>query len=139
MENEYLEELLEECQENNRLLREHNKLLNDKVSFVEHKCDKTFYIRNVKKNLNTSVSIQSKHTDNEPSDLHLPKAILTRPSKSRNNVKVTDKTVQTVAEVEQTNILKLNKNKREEIKSIEIPWRKVVSKRTRTIGTAKTT
>lgn len=85
------------------------------------------------------MSIQSKHTDNEPSDLHLPKAILTRPSKSRNNVKVTDKTVETVAEVEQTNILKLNKNKREEIKSIEIPWRKVVSKRTRTIGIAKTT
>ncbi|KAK9886029.1 hypothetical protein WA026_014815 [Henosepilachna vigintioctopunctata] len=58
------------------------------------------------------------------------------------NVNVKDinnpKKLPTVVENKQTNILELDKNK-EESNSMEVPWRKVVSRRIRTIGTAQTT
>ncbi|KAK9873067.1 hypothetical protein WA026_020800 [Henosepilachna vigintioctopunctata] len=141
IENEYLKKLLEECQGNNRLLRENNKLLNDKVSFLEQKSDKKLYNQAVQKNINT-VPIQIGHTDNMSSELQPSKAIPTKPSQNQGNVNVKDinnlKKLPTVVENKQTNILELDKNK-EETNSMEGPWRKVVSRRIRTIGTAQTT
>ncbi|KAK9874361.1 hypothetical protein WA026_002711 [Henosepilachna vigintioctopunctata] len=113
IENEYLKKLLEECQGNNRLLRENHKLLNDKVSFLEQKNDKKLYNQAVQKNINT-VPIQITHTDNKSSELQLSKAIQTKPSQSHGNVNVKDinntKKLPTVVENKQTNILELDKN-----------------------------
>ncbi|KAK9891503.1 hypothetical protein WA026_014739 [Henosepilachna vigintioctopunctata] len=83
IENEYLKKSLEECQKNNRLLRENNKLLNDKKS------DKKLYNQAVQKNINT-VPIRIRHTDNKSSELQPSKAIPTKPSQSQGNVNVKD-------------------------------------------------
>lgn len=125
IENEYLKKLLEECQENNRLLRENNKLLNEKVSFLEQKYDKKSYNQAVQKNVNTNVTMQSRHTENQSSELRTSKAMPTKPPQSQDNVNVIDKnnlkSTPAVAENKQINILKLDKNKRDESDRIDEP------------------
>lgn len=87
--------------------------------------------------------MQSRHTENQSSDLRTSKAMPTKPPQSPDNVNVIDKnnvnSTTAVAEIKQINILKLDKNKRNESDRIDEPWRKVVSRRIKTIGTAEIT
>ncbi|XP_044753726.1 uncharacterized protein LOC123313087 [Coccinella septempunctata] len=141
LENEYLKRLLEECQESNRILRENNKLLSDKVSFKIQKSDHESYSQMLKKNVNVdkydNTSMEKRQTQKQTTDLRPSKDKLSQSQLTEvNDSRMKEHNQTTISDESKQNNNTEHENTGRNSSNSEIPWRTIKPKRPKIIGTA---